>query len=414
MIALAFKSLKARRLTVGLTLLALAISTVLLLGVQRMQAETKQSFLRTVSGTDMIVGSRTSSLNLLLYSVFRIGQPTNVVSWQSYQEMSQRPEVAWNIPFSLGDSHRGFRVLGTTDDYFKFYRYADERTLSLKEGQFFRQPFDVVLGAQVAKKLGYDLGQSLIIAHGTGSVSFTKHDNLPFKVVGILQPTGTPIDKTVHVPLEGISAIHMGWNTGKPQYLTPDDVFDYDLTPKDITGFFVGLNSPITAFSYQRAVQTFHKEPLSAVLPGVALQELWSIMDIAERVLTWVAGCVFFAGFLGLITTQLASLNERRREMAILRSIGAPPSHLFFLLLIEAVLMIGAGLVFGVVLLYGVLIIIAPYVSSAYGFILEYKALSMDEWVLLACIYAVGVLIGLLPALRAYFYSLTDGMQMRV
>ena len=210
----------------------------------------------------------------------------------------------------------------------------------------------------------------------------TKHDNLPFKVVGILKPTGTPIDKTVHVPLEGISAIHMGWDIGKPEYLTPDNALDYDLTPKDVA-FLSGCSHRLLRFLINARYKPLKKEPLSAVLPGVALQELWSIMDIAERVLTWVAACVFFAGFLGLMTTQLASLNERRREMAILRSIGAPAGHLFLLLLIEAVLMIGAGLALGVCLLYGALLILAPYVSATYGFFLEYKALSLEEWLCL-------------------------------
>ena len=123
-LTLAIKSLINRRLTAGLTIFALAVSMMLVLGVEKVRTEAKASFANTISGTDLIVGARSGSIQLLLYSVFRIGNATNNISWNTYRHIATRPGVAWTVPLSLGDSHRGFRVLGTNGDYFRHYRYG--------------------------------------------------------------------------------------------------------------------------------------------------------------------------------------------------------------------------------------------------------------------------------------------------
>src|SRR5215468_8728951 len=134
---LALKSLRNRRLTAALTVLSIALAMVLLLGVERIRSEARESFASTISGTDLIVGARSSPVHLLLYSVFRIGNPTNNVRWESFETIAARPEVAWAIPISLGDSHRGFRVLGTTPAYFEHFRYGRGRKLELASGKPF-------------------------------------------------------------------------------------------------------------------------------------------------------------------------------------------------------------------------------------------------------------------------------------
>ncbi len=160
------------------------------------------------------MGARSGSINLLLYSVFRIGNATNNIGWESYQRLREHSDVSWTIPISLGDSHRGFRVLGTSNDYFSHYQYGQKQPLAFRQGGPFSGLFDTVIGAQVAKDLGYKMGDNLVIAHGLADKSFNQHDNLPFTVTGILAPTGTPVDRSVHVSLEAIEAIHVGWESG--------------------------------------------------------------------------------------------------------------------------------------------------------------------------------------------------------
>lgn len=415
MLKLALSSLWARRLTATLTMLAVAISVTLLLGVERVRTQARESFASTVSGTDLIVGARSGQVNLLLYSVFRLGNPTNNVGWDAYQEIAKLRGIAWTIPLSLGDSHKGFRVLGTSGDYFKYLRYGRNQPLQLSEGRPFTTPFEAVLGAEVAKKLGYRLGQSIVIAHGAGNTSFSLHDNLPFKVVGILAPTGTPVDRTVHVPLAGIEAIHLGWDSGRhSKSVTAEQALAQDLTPKTITAFMVGLNQRILAFQLQRTINTWRSEPLMAILPGAALQELWSLMSVAETALSVIAGFVVVAGLIGMLTTLLAGLNERRRELAILRSLGARPLHLFSLLALEAAALTTAGLLVGVLLLYGAEALAMPWLLDRYGLQLMLSWPSERELWLLALVWISGLVIGLLPAWRAYRYSLSDGMSIRL
>jgi putative ABC transport system permease protein len=157
MFGLAIKSIRNRKFTTILTVLSIALSVTLLLGVERVRKEAKTSFTNTISGTDLIVGARTGPVQLLLYSVFRIGNATNNISYQRYQQIARKPNVKWTIPISLGDSHQGYRVMGTNADYFEHFRFAGGRQLEISKGQIFEGVFDAVLGADVAQKLDYRL-----------------------------------------------------------------------------------------------------------------------------------------------------------------------------------------------------------------------------------------------------------------
>lgn len=414
--SLTLRSLWNRRYTALLTLCAIALSTALLLGVERLRVEARNSFAHTLSGTDLVVGARSGPVQLLLYSVFRIGNPTNAMRWDSYQDIARHPAVAWSVPLVLGDAHRGYRVLGTTADYFTHYRYGRGRTLDFTAGRPFDDLFDAVLGFDVAKQLGYALEQSIVISHGTGSVSFAQHDTLPFRVVGILRKTGTPVDRTVHVSLAGIEAVHVGWEVGAAprQALSADTVRAMDLTPKTITAALLGLESRLAVFRLQREINDYPREPLSAVIPGVALQELWDLMGVAERTLLAISACVVGVGLLGMLTAILSGLNERRREMAILRAVGARPWQVSSLLISEALLLVVLGAALGVVLLYAALWLGRPLIEAQWGLYLAITPLALREWVLLAIITGAGALAGAIPAWRAYRYSLADGLTVRI
>ncbi|EGR3351502.1 TPA: ABC transporter permease [Vibrio parahaemolyticus] len=415
-IKLAWKSLMNRKATAVLTIMTVAISVILLLGVERIRTQAKDSFANTISGTDLIVGGRSGQVNLLLYSVFRIGNATNNIDWKSYQEFSQHRAVDWAIPISLGDSHKGFRVMGTNHSYFEHYKYGSKQPLTFSKGKEFNGLFETVLGSDVAKQLGYQIGSEIIIAHGISDVGFSRHDKLPFKVVGILAPTGTPVDKTVHVSLEAIEAIHVGWESGARLGPTPEAkvLQERDFQPKQITAMLVGLKSRIQTFALQRQINNYPKEPLSAIMPGVALHELWGMMSVAEQALMAVSGFVVIAGLLGMLSSLLTSLQERRREMAILRAMGARPRHVFSLLISEASLLTAAGIVTGVLGLYAILALLQPLIQQHYGINLTLSTLSAYEWMLLSFVQCAGIVIGFIPAFRAYRQSLSDGMTIRI
>ncbi len=413
LLRLAWASLANRRFTALVTVATIALSVLLLLGVERLRSEARNSFLRTVAGTDLIVGARAHPVQLLLYSVFHLGDATNNVSWASYREIAEREDVAWTVPISLGDSHKGYRVVGTTAGFFEHVRTGGNRELRFEQGEAFDGLFEAVLGAEVAERLGYALGDSIVLAHGTGTLNPNQHDDRPFTVVGVLARTGTPIDHSVHVSLEAIEAIHINWRAGTRIGRAPDEIPPERLQPRAITAFFVGLESRMATFAVQRAVNEFRAEPLTAVLPGVALQQLWGMLGVVEKALMLTAACVVAAGLLGMLAALLGTLSERRREMAILRALGAGPGTVSALLLLEALLLTAVGLLLGLALLHGGLALMAPTIERASGIAVELGWPSLAEFKLLGLVLGAGVAVGLIPAFLAYRRSLADGMMVR-
>lgn len=411
---LSIASLFARILTVSMTVLAIALSVSLFLGVEKIRTGAKASFADTISGTDLIVGARSGAVQLLLYSVFRIGNATNNVTWQSYLDIAAHKDVDWIVPISLGDSHRQFRVMGTSAAFFEHYKYRQGRSLAFSNGVILSDLFDAVIGSDVAKTLGYSVGDPIVVAHGLAS--FTEHKDQPFRVSGILEKTGTPVDRTVIVSLEAIEAIHVDWQNGaqKPGDPTPiEKIREMDLQPKAVTAALVGVSSPLKTFALQRSINEYSQEPLLAILPGVALQELWGIVGIAETALLAVSAMVVVTALIGMMATLFSSLNERRREMAIYRAMGARPRTILGLLVLEASLMAAIGAVLGLAFLYIGLFVAQPLLDAAFGLWIPIEPPSTREvWVLL-CVVAASVIVSMVPALRAYQLSLADGMTVK-
>ena len=408
-----------RRGSVLLTLFAVALSVALFLGVDKARTGAREGFGHTISGTDLIVGAPTGSVNLLLYSVFQMGSPTAEISWPTYEKVAARDDIAWTVPISLGDSHRGFRVLGTDHSYFEHYHYGRNQPLRLAKGEEFDDLFDAVIGADVARELGYDIGTELTLSHGLGRADFgTGHKNRPFRVSGILAPTGTPVDRTVIVSLEAITAIHVGWESGAKNPLadtiSEEMIRGFNLTPKSITAVYVGLRHTGSMLRTQRAINTNKGEPLMAIMPGQALAELWSVTAMAERALLAVSVFVIAVGVVSILTSILTSLNERRREMSILRAVGARPGHIFGLLTLEAGLIGFFGAVLGIVIVHGLIAVVGPLIVQRYGISLGGTGPGMTDLLTLLAVTGASLLAGAIPAWAAFRRSLADGLSVKL
>lgn len=414
---IAWRSAWNRRFTLALTVLSIALATFLLLGVERIRTELRDNFSSSVSGTDLIVGARTGSTQLLLYAVFRIGAATNNMQWKSVQAMAAHPGVDWVVPLSLGDSHHGFPVLATTKDYFERFRYGNRQSLALREGQPFAGLFDAVVGAEVADRLGYRVGSRITLAHGSGELGVAEHADKPFTVVGVLARTGTPVDRTVHIGLEAMEAIHLEWMGGAPMpglKIPAEQVRKFDLAPKTVTAALVGLKNRATVFAVQRWVSTYAPEPLMAILPGVALDELWRVVGAAENALLLMSALVALVSLAGLVSVVMAGLGERRRELAVLRAVGASLRHVLALLALEGAFVTLLGIALGVVLAVLGIAGLSPWLQAQYGITLQLSAPTANEWLLLASLLAAGWTASLLPGVRAYRLSLADGLSPRI
>ena len=413
---LALKSLRFRKFSVGITIFSLAISIMLFMAVDNIRVQAKNNFVNTVSGIDLIVGSRSGSIQLLLYSIFHIGNATNNVSWETYQKITKHPRIAWSIPISLGDSHKGFRVVGTQQQFFQHYRYQRGHQLGFSQGKPFSSPFDAVIGANVATKLSYSLNDEIILAHGMGNVSLVEHENSPFKITGILKPTGSPIDDSVIISLAGLELMHVGWEHGVSTHNVKDQ-HTHNIAnhpePKSITAFLLALKSKHDVFAIQRAINDYKKEPLLAILPGVTLLELWKVVSIIEKILLVISGIVIVTALLSMLSIILTNLNSRRHEIAVLRSLGASPLSISVLMIIETEILIILSLILASLSMVIMTLIVGPYIHSQLGIIIELMPPTPFQWLLIACVLIAGFIVSLIPAINAYRNTLQDGLTVR-
>ncbi len=404
LVGLAARSAWSRRFVLALTVASIALSVFLLLGLERLRADVRESFAASVSGTDLVVGARTGGVQLMLYAVFRIGSATANLRMDSVQAIERHPAVAWVVPISLGDTHRGFPVVGTSDGYFTHFRYGDRQALALGTGRIFgAMPaglHEAVVGAEVAERLGYRGGDRIVLSHGDGALAANDHADQPFTVVGVLARTGTPVDRSVHVRLEAMDALHAGGYAGALQALQP----------RQVTAALVGLKQRSAVFSVQRFVNDYREEPLVAVLPGVALDELWALVGVAEQALQLASALVAVVSLAGLVAVMAAGLNERRRELAILRAVGASPRQLLGLLLIEGLLLTLAGVAAGAVAHALACVGLAPWLQGRFGITLGLTGVGANEAALIVAVLVAGLLASLVPAWRAYRLSLADGL----
>ena len=415
LLKLTFNSLYARILTVGMTVFAISLSLMLYMSVEKLRTSAYTSFTDTISQTDLIVGARTSSVQLLLYSVFRIGNATNNITWESYEDVINKKEVAWSVPISLGDSHKGFRVMGTNNEFFKRYKFRGGQSIELEKGDNLDDLYDVIIGAGVAEKLNYSVGTPLIVSHGLQS--FSDHDDQPFKISGILAKTGTPVDNTVIVSLEAIEAIHVDWSTGAkiPGQITPvEEIRQMDLSPKNITAALIGVNSKLQIFQLQRWINEYPEESLSSILPGVALQELWRIVGVVENLLLGISVTVIFTTLIGMTAIIFSSLNERRREMAIWRAMGASPKVVIGLLMLEALIISVMSIIVSTVMLFLTLYVLQPWIDNTYGILVNIETLAVKDIYIFMLFILSASLVSLIPAIRAYWFSINDGMTIKI
>lgn len=416
LLSLTLKSMRQRKAGVALTVFTVALSVFLLLGVERVRTDARLGFASTVSGTDLLVGARSGPVTLLLYSIFHVGEATNNITWKSYQDIRAMPEVAWTVPLSLGDSHRGFRVTGTSSDFFVHYHYGRGNPLVFASGQPFSDLYDAVIGSEVARQLHYNVGDRIVLSHGLGGANLATHADKPFRVSGVLAPTGTPVDASIAVSLEAIEAIHVDWHSGirlPGMEASAEQARHMDLTPKAITATLVGLHSRLSAFAVQSAINDYPEEPLLAVLPGVALGELWHLVGTAESALRVVSAMVLLVGMSGMLTALLGMLGERRREMAVLRAVGASTRTVFALLVMESTLLTVAGMIAGVLLLDATTAVAHNYLLATAGLVID-QSPAPGEWLLLVIVLALGSLAGCIPGWIAYRRSLADGLQVRL
>jgi putative ABC transport system permease protein len=222
-------------------------------------------------------------------------------------------------------------------------------------------------------------------------------------VVGILAPTGTPVDQTVHVSLQGVEAVHGGLQ--KPYVADDLPLVDFqgaELQPKSITAFMLGLTSRMATFGVRRDINNYRNEPLTAILPGVALSELWQMMSVIESTLRLISGLVLISALLGLSAMMLASIKEREKEIYLLRVIGAPPFYLFLLIELEALLISCISMFVGTITLYLSLLIARDGLATNFGLHIGVNVFSFNNVIFLVLVAGSTMVAAAIPSLMAF------------
>lgn len=399
---LALKSLLYRRWISILLVLSLASSVFLALSVERLRLGAREGFSEVVSQADLLVGARTGPINLLLYSIFGMGNATNNISFSSYETLKRHPGVEWTIPFSLGDSHRGFRVIGTNDSFFENYRFRGHRSIAFKEGTSPQDVSEVAIGSEVAKSLSYKLGDRIVLSHGMSGEGpdVYAHDDKPFTIVGILASTGTPVDWSLYVSLEALEWIHLGWQDGVPSHTNQQT--KPHLKVQEITSFLVRMKKRIDSVYFQREINQFRAEPLMAIAPGVTLLEFWNSFRFFEASLRVVSWFVAVISLLGLLVVLILSIEVRQREMMILRTIGFNASRIFSLILLEVGALTLAGVILGTSLVLLTYTALRAPLESLTGISLVFTPPSSFEVVFVSSLLVLALLAALGPAWKLY------------
>ena len=403
---LTYRSIQNRKITFFLSVISITISVLLLLGVDKAVKSSKEHFINTINSTDLIVASSNGSLDILLNLIFHLSDPLKEMSYRSFEDIKAFDEVAWAVPLSLGDSFNGYDVVSTNKEYFKYYKYSSSKSLKFAQGRGFVGFYDVVLGSGVAKKLHLKVGDTIHLSHGSGHHKHT-HKNRAFKVVGVLEASMTPNDKSVFMQLKADEAIHMEWQSGHfvDMHISSEKLSHMDIKPKHISGFILGLKNRSDILSVEDKVKHYRGENLTAVIPAKALSKLYKLMKNIQDLLMIISSAVFIAAIFTMLSSMFSTLNERRREIAIFRSLGAGVKTIFLLFAFESFLVVVSGIISGIALVE-ILGLFSPFKLS-FG-------IDTYQLFMLFAMLVIALLSSLFPAFKSYKNSLADGLMVKM
>ncbi|MCD6433762.1 MAG: FtsX-like permease family protein, partial [Sulfurimonas sp.] len=354
------------------------------------------------------------SIDILLNLIFHIDDRLESISYSSFEDIKKFDEISWAVPLSIGGSVKGFNLIGTNSDYFKYYKYSSAKSLEFAKGGNFSGFYDAIIGSEVAKELKLKLGDTIHITHGHAKSGHAHvHANRGFNITAILKPTMTPNDESVFIRLKAKEAIHIEWKSGHfvDMHISSQDLAKMKIVPEKINGILVGLKNRSAILHMEDKINHFKKENLRAIIPAKALAKLYKLMKNLQDVLVLISSMVFIAAIFGMLSTMFSSLNERRREIAILRSLGASVKDIFLLFAIESFLIVVCGIIVGAIVLN--LLIFVGIMLLGISVEISYMP-SLYELSMLCIMVAVALISSLIPAIKSYKNSLSDGLMVKM
>lgn len=422
LIALSWKNLvnKPLALLLSLVLFALGVGLISLLLLVNKQLEEK--FEKNLAGIDLVLGAKGSPLQLILSSMYHIDAPTGNIPIQEVRPFlnPKHPFIKSAIPLSLGDSYKGYRIVGTMPAFFKAYE------TEIAQGRMYEKAMEAVVGASAAKALGLKPGDAFFSSHGLLEDLDMEHQEAAFTVTGILKPTGSAADQLILTAAHSIWAVHEHGGSSAQNETEEDEEAAHDDQDHEEAGHedhdhaaLPDINRPLTDFQDKditalliqfkvRNIQTLNMQRsinentnLQAATPAIEITRLYSLMGVGADALRWLAIIIIAVSGLSIFISLYASLKERRYELALMRTMGASPFKLFVLIILEGLILAALGYAAGILLSHGAMEVLSGFLQDAYRYTFTGKIFLKEEFYLLLGALAVGFVAAIIPAFQA-------------
>lgn len=387
---------------------SVAIITVLIL----LEKQFEEKFTNNLDGIDLVMGAQGSPLQLILSSIYQVDAPTGNISLDSAKVWMQNPMVEKAIPLAFGDNYKGFKILGTTQDYLSHFK------VEFKEGKTFDKNFEVVIGSEIAQKLNLNIGDEFFGSHGDAAEGEV-HEHYAYKVVGIAKPTGKVVDNLILSNIPSVWQMHhheeVNSEHGQEGHIHEegDEHEHHDTTDltidepgMEITSVLLQMRNPMAKLTWQRIIPQNTK--MQAASPAIEINRLFTLFGVGIEALRYLAFGIMLISGISIFIALFNTLKERKSEFALLRVNGAGRFQLLKLVLIESLLLCLVGFIFGTILGRIALVLISK--SSEADFKLSfnpYEFIWNKEGWLLVVTLAVGIIAALIPAIKAYTLNIS-------
>lgn len=457
-VVIVLKNMKQRLLSTLLTVASVALAAALVISVQTLERETEQNYTQTSVGYDLILAATGSRMQATLNSIYHLESSTGVIPYAVHQAAMADLRIAESYPFFVGDNYRGVRIAGTSPGFILESQPRAGQRFNIAEGRIFEKPFEAVIGSAAAERLGVEIGHRFVATHGITEPAEAEaethvHDEYEFEIVGILSQSRTAHDNVIFTSTYSTylthyedEQLHAGHEHGDEHHhdhgheheydhehddpahdAEADDAEAWPLPLSDYEDRVERIDAVLLKFENQAAAAQLagmlnmptpenpllrrnmmrdpffsYKDELMGVIPAVQIQELMSIVGNAEQVLRAIGWLVFAVALFGVLVAIYNTMEERRRDIAIMRSLGARRGTIMQLILMEAGFITLFGCLIGLGLSVLSIASLAPYIAETAGIVVSPYAIEASQLVTLASFVILGLLAGLIPAAKAY------------
>ena len=400
---LVVRSMRQHALSTLITVLSVALATGLTMSVFSIQHQTRSAFTGGKAGFDAVLGARGSQLQLVLNAVYQLETSPGNIPWSLYQAVKNDPRVELAIPYAVGDNYYGFRIVGTTEEIFTKFEYQKDKhlTVELGGGIFDPSKREAVIGSFVAQKLGLTVGSTFKPFHGLFFDPTMQHEEV-FNIVGVLKPTNTPSDRVIWIPIDDVYRMKGHVLRGAGKEFTAKEGQEIPDADKEVSAVMLKFFSPQAGFMLDQTINRQGKVATLAWPIGKVMTELFDKMGWVSKILTLVAYLVMLVAAGSILSSLYNTMNERRREFAILRSLGASRRTVFSSIVLEASAIAGLGSLAGFAVYFLVFGLAALIVRQQTGVVLEVFQFHPSLLAVPIGMTLLGALSGLIPAFKAY------------